>query len=163
MDNHLSAAYNATASIEALVDEYSGSGGDCENDPNLLSIYWNTNRIEDLLDADTALLACGPVQAEWRNVVHDGVCDDLFKGVFVIWLALFVTAALLYIIMVTASVAYQYFGRTVREFLSHVDVEHGDDMQMVHVDKDSSVVPVHGNGNHSHHSNSQSRDDNALF
>lgn len=166
MDEHLASAYNATATMEALIDEFTGSGGDCEDDSTLMNIYNHTESIDALLDKDAALLSCGPVQSEWRSVVHEGVCDELFRGVFVIWLALFVVAALLYVTMVTSSVMYQYFGRTVREFLSHVDVEHGDDVQLVVVDKQSSVVPLNSqgsNGHQYHHSESQSREGESLF
>eukprot|EP01038_Epipyxis_sp_PR26KG_P007292 gene7292-9934_t len=102
---------NATASV-ALVKEYYvnlTTSGLCQNSSYLSSNYYIVQDLSYQVSNLTSFAECSPIQNIWDKAINIGLCDNTFTGIYVIWLAIFVTSGALYFTMCFASVLYEYF------------------------------------------------------
>lgn len=56
-------------------------------------------------------IACPPLQDQLEHVLNDGLCDESFKGLFLIWLGQYICTGLLLAASIVISLTYQYFGQ----------------------------------------------------
>jgi hypothetical protein len=94
---------DAQTATQAVLDNF------CPGDQYLTDALVEMNQIQLIFGNMTSLLACQPTQDEALNVLHDGLCGDVFKGMWVIWLGMFVCGACLLIASIATALAYPYF------------------------------------------------------
>lgn len=118
---HLSAGSNKTyytepillcarCAVQGVLDSY------CPGDQYLEASLVEMAHITQIFGNITALTACQPTQQQALGVLNDGLCDDTVKGIYTIWLGMFVCAAALFACSVVAACAYPHFTEPTREF-----------------------------------------------
>jgi hypothetical protein len=65
----------------------------CPNDPYLLDSLSVIDDIDNTFLDISGLIACPPNQDQMLDVLNDGLCGDVFKGIYTIWLGQFACAA----------------------------------------------------------------------
>jgi len=81
----------------------------CQNDVALEDALLAFDRIDGIFNAVQGLIACPPNQDQLLKVLNDGMCGDTYKGLWVIWLCMFVCAGGLFAVTVSAACAYPNF------------------------------------------------------
>ncbi|CAE7543891.1 unnamed protein product [Symbiodinium microadriaticum] len=99
----------ATSLLSQEVHTLTDSGGDCEANADLLHVLDSIKVVDVAIDDILALFDCQPVMDQWNNMMHEGVCHDMFDGFYLIWQALYFCACFLLALCIAASLLYQYF------------------------------------------------------
>jgi hypothetical protein len=107
----LSDAYAAVNALNTSLAVLTGSGGSCEGNPFLLACYPAVDAIYGELASIDGNIACEPIQEQWVNVFNKAICHDYYMGLYIIFYVAAFTLVLLFIVMVTWSLLYQYFGK----------------------------------------------------
>lgn len=101
---------------ETFVGEYEIAIKAVQLQPNCAGNSYLTDALSVLRKVDVTLvnitteLACPPTQSQLVNLLENGLCDKVFKGVYTIWIGqYFSTGSLLFTTIVIALI-YQYFG-----------------------------------------------------
>lgn len=81
----------------------------CPNDFFLLNSLAVMANIDAIFSNITALTSCQPTQEQALSVLNNGLCDDTVKGIYTIWLGMFVCAAALFGGSIIAALAYPEF------------------------------------------------------
>lgn len=81
----------------------------CPADVNLLNMQGTVQRINSTLPALVNLTSCEPLQSIWFSLVNDAVCTEFYGGIFYLWGSQLLTSCFLFLMMITASMTYQYF------------------------------------------------------
>eukprot|EP00607_Mallomonas_marina_P010215 CAMPEP_0182421396 /NCGR_PEP_ID=MMETSP1167-20130531/6767_1 /TAXON_ID=2988 /ORGANISM="Mallomonas Sp, Strain CCMP3275" /LENGTH=413 /DNA_ID=CAMNT_0024598487 /DNA_START=545 /DNA_END=1786 /DNA_ORIENTATION=- len=105
---YLNTAYTAfvdlNSSLPALLDY-------CEGNQYLLNLISDTNVMVRSLELTQNAAQCSAIQSEWNSVFNEGLCNDAFKGFFIVWIVKFILIFFLFSLTSTVSMLYEYFGR----------------------------------------------------
>lgn len=123
----------------------------CPNNEILEALLDTFQLILDVIENVYDQLNCIPVRAEYQNIVHEGVCGDVFEGMYNIWLSLSIGMLFMFILMIITSIIYELYHHRIREFLRDLKQE-GIEIEMVRPDK-PSLPNLHF----------QSRDTDAIY
>ncbi len=69
------------------------------------------NQINYVFHDITGLLDCPPLQSEFQDVLNTGLCDQMYKGFWSIWISQNITTALVLICTLVVCITYEYFGK----------------------------------------------------
>jgi hypothetical protein len=86
----------------------------CRKDRPLKAAFEQMNNIQDSLESIKRTAACRPTQEAFAEATHDGFCGGVYKGIWVIWLAIFVGAAVLLLGLIFSTCLYPYFTRRAK-------------------------------------------------
>ena len=106
---YLEGAYNATYDLNRTLNVLLDTT--CPNNQDLLNIQNNLTDVVYNLDNITLSSACPPFQQQADIVLNTAICDDFFKGTFLIWVSQYVVSGSIFILLVVSSIIYYYFGR----------------------------------------------------
>ena len=98
------------AAVQMLLDST------CANDQYLLDSLVYFQDVEDVLASMQRLLACPPTQKQFQLVLNEGLCDDSFTGIYIIWLVQFVCAAGILLCSIIVACAYSRFAKRPASF-----------------------------------------------
>ena len=87
-----------------------GSTAPCPNNPYIESCSNNVNNIINDISYISDETNCQDVYNFWNQAVNVGLCNNLFTGLYALWITQFVTSGCLFFVMCFASVLYQYYG-----------------------------------------------------
>lgn len=91
LEEPLQSAAGLTAQAKLAVQAILAST--CPNDAYLLDSLVVIDNIDNTFVHISSLISCPPNQDEVLSVLNDGLCGDVFKGVYTIWLGQFACAA----------------------------------------------------------------------
>lgn len=94
-----------------LSNRFADSTDACYNDPHFSFSVILLAEVHDNLDYLSCSLVCDAVATSWYELVHVGFCTEFLSGFGAFWLQKFVSSGLLFALICTASVLYQFFGR----------------------------------------------------
>lgn len=103
---------NAAISLKILnasISMLAAPGGDCEGNPYLLDCSTSIEYAYTNLTAVEESAACAPIEKQWKDVFNDAVCRDGYDGMYITWTTQCVVCALVFAVLVFASLAYPYF------------------------------------------------------
>eukprot|EP01040_Poterioochromonas_malhamensis_P006362 gene6362-6855_t len=109
LNQGLSSMTQLNDSLTLLLRPPAVPGQNCPGDKNVEAMQSTVGSIDLTADDLEGLLACAPIQYLWFDVVNEGLCRYLYQGVFYIWGSQLVTSFLLFILIVIASLLYQYY------------------------------------------------------
>mmetsp|Transcript_128658 Transcript_128658/g.251980 ORF Transcript_128658/g.251980 Transcript_128658/m.251980 type:complete len:490 (-) Transcript_128658:340-1809(-) len=81
----------------------------CPGDQYLIHALNETYTIQSVFNNITALTSCPPTKDEAQQLLNDGLCDDFFKGIYTIWLGMFVCGACLLLCAIIAAIGFPAF------------------------------------------------------
>jgi hypothetical protein len=81
----------------------------CRGDRELKDAFQRMNSIQDSLDSINNRARCRPNQEAFAQATHDGFCGGVYKGIWVIWLAIFVCGAVLLLGLIFTACVYPYY------------------------------------------------------
>ena len=85
----------------------------CPNKTALVNMQAYAGKIlYSITDIETAF-ACPSIRTLWLHFLDDGVCGDLYLGIFSMWVSQLVTSFLLFVLIVVAAIMYQHYGKVV--------------------------------------------------
>ena len=96
---------SSIASLLALPDD---PGSNCPGDANVLKMQETLDDIYQQLDVGDMLVDCEPIQDQWFQALNQGLCKQFYEGVFSIWISQLLTSFFLFLLLVTATITYQY-------------------------------------------------------
>jgi hypothetical protein len=91
-------------SITSLIDN------ECSGNPYLIKALDALQYVGSNISSIKDDVMCEPIQEDYDNVFHDGICYYSFEGIFYIWLSLFSSCFMLFLVLIFGSILYQYFG-----------------------------------------------------
>lgn len=104
---------NANSSVIALNNSLTAllttSGSPCASDIYLKTIRSSALGVFNEMNIVQQGVACSVIQPIWDNFLSDSMCGHLYTGWFSLWLVFLVTSFLLFLLLITASISYQYF------------------------------------------------------
>ena len=96
--------------------------------PSLDYMFGNLTVISAGIVDFIAELGCTKINNAWRGVMYDGLCGDVFDGLYILWICQFLTSGMLYFVMCVGAVLYLQFGHyTEGDGRVYVDDEHVDE------------------------------------
>lgn len=95
------------AATQAVLDS------SCPGDQYLQDALVQLDSVQATINNITATMACPPLQRQVQVLLNDGLCGDFFKGMYVIWLTMYVCGAGLLLCSIIAACAYPYFRRSL--------------------------------------------------
>eukprot|EP01041_Mallomonas_annulata_P000596 gene596-1152_t len=85
------------------------SGSPCAGDSYLISMQQTSLDIFDTINDVSNNLLCKDLKAIWDTFIESGICNNIYMGFFSIWTTQLVTSFLLFLLIIMASISYQYF------------------------------------------------------
>lgn len=83
----------------------------CTGDPYIRSMQRTSVKVFGSLSDVQGSLSCATINPLWTAMVDNAVCTDLLGGLSYVWISQIVTSLLLFIILIVASVTYNFFDR----------------------------------------------------
>eukprot|EP01038_Epipyxis_sp_PR26KG_P012210 gene12210-16358_t len=99
----------------------------CSGNSNLLTMRTSLATIKTTMESVQTTMKCSNFQSSWFKSVNEGVCTDLFDGLYFIFWSQLVTSFLLFWLIVAASITYQYYNVQVKPF-EDLDNEENEDV-----------------------------------
>lgn len=88
--------------------------GYCPGNSDLLAMRATLSSIDVTFDDVIANMECPPLRTLWFQFINDGLCDQMYTGLFFVWGSQLFTSFFLICLALTATVVYQYYsGRRV--------------------------------------------------
>ena len=91
---------------------------------NIQSIYLSLNNLMDLL-------SCSMYSSHWLNFLHDGMCDNIFFGLFLVWIIFHITNVFLLLSSMYSCYLYSYLVGT-RDHAIELDSIHSQSLHSRH-------------------------------
>jgi len=66
---------------------------------------------QDITSFDQYTASCDILNDYWDEGIHEGLCENLFNGLFVLWIGQYVVQSGIFLAMCLGSVLYLYYGR----------------------------------------------------
>lgn len=66
--------------------------------------------METSLSIIEGLLPCPPLQAELQSLLFGSLCEDIFVGLYILWVCQYSTVLFLFLLCVVGSVIHNFFG-----------------------------------------------------
>lgn len=82
----------------------------CPGDQYLAAALTTIKSAEVILTNITTEISCPPTQSQLVDLLQSGLCDQTFKGFYVVWIGQYISAGLLLFTAIIISIIYQYFG-----------------------------------------------------
>lgn len=84
--------------------------GYCPGNSDLLDMRATLNSIDVSFDDVIVNMECPPLRTLWFQFINDGLCDQMYTGLFYVWGSQLITSFFLFFLALTATVVYQYYG-----------------------------------------------------
>lgn len=102
------------ASAEELVassEEYVNAllSGSCQNNVYLQQSLVVLGDVDYVYANITSAIACPPTQAQFLEVLNTGLCDQSFRGFYIVWVGQFLSTSCLFVAAVAIALLYQFF------------------------------------------------------
>lgn len=82
----------------------------CPTNTYVQACYPLLDDVENTLTLTTNEIACPPTQSQLNDILEDGLCDDVFHGIYYVWMGQYLTTSLVLVCTIAISLCYQYFG-----------------------------------------------------
>jgi Tweety len=108
--------YTPVSSAQSLAGEMASFINDlldssCVNNSYLIQAQGNITAIQSCLNNIEQSYACPPIELEFNQILTNGLCEDGFTGLYILWLWIYVTSSLAVVSTVIVSVIHMYFAR----------------------------------------------------
>ena len=101
-------AFSAVATLNTTITTLYSSV--CPGNTDLLSMFSTTAAMDASIDAINTDLACPPLQSHWLSLMESDICKDAFEGLYVFWIAQYLTFAFLFALLIISSVIHNFYG-----------------------------------------------------
>jgi hypothetical protein len=128
-----------------------GPSSTCGSAPMLTDLFVGVRNVNDSINSVESTLDCPNIRAIYFDIVNVGFCDQLYTGVFYIWGSQLVTSFCLLVLLVIASITYQYFDvARVVPSTDDSDARESDGPKLEMVEMGTAHEPYNNNNNNSH-------------
>lgn len=136
---------STTNAAQVQINDLSSSisyllSSNCSGNVFLLQAQGNISSVQSTLENVEIFSVCRPINNEIYNLLGEGLCDNNFRGIYIIWLWIYVTSSILLILTITITIIHTYFGR----FWNNEEEDHhsvlydGDDEYATYSNPDKS-------------------------
>lgn len=80
----------------------------CPDNPSLNTALGITEGIADDVQMLKVIADCAPYKEYWETFFNEGMCSDIFDGLYLIWITQTLAVAFLFLVAVIASHMYPY-------------------------------------------------------
>lgn len=132
LDPSLESAFTYTTDLYFFIGNLTEASGPCPSNPYLESALVSVESVYGYLEQIAEVGQCPPILQEINDSLHHAICYNIFIGLYITWLAQFITSGNLFVLLMISSVVYQYFGRfwgMNEEDLEHILHEHEQQQQ----------------------------------
>ena len=124
----------------------------CPGNQDVMNMQTDFVKISGSFSSIADSMACSAMQKYWFMIVNDAVCGGLYNGVYSIWVSQIITSFFLFLLIVTASIAYQYFDYVQVSPEEQAEQEDAEEVQEKFVEEnfddgnnaEEEYVPQHG-------------------
>ena len=108
---YIDASYSAISSMNSTIN-YLLDNNVCPLAINELNyVQQNLTISYQILNDITFLSSCPPIQSELSSFLENTTCYQLFVGMYIVWICQYVISGTTFLVLITASIIYHYFGR----------------------------------------------------